>query len=105
MIFVGIVLFNYVNSTMFWHSHIIDGRVITHSHVNYKTHPTGDGGHNYGQLKLLDVISHIVCTDSILPDFMPGRFDVLEYVLSSMPPTKYSFIFSCLTVLRGPPCR
>ena len=24
MLFIGVILFNYVNSTMFWHNHLVD---------------------------------------------------------------------------------
>ena len=40
-VFVGILLFNYVSSTMFWHCHVIDGQIITHSHIYWDGHAGG----------------------------------------------------------------
>ncbi|MBO4231189.1 MAG: hypothetical protein J5886_05875 [Bacteroidales bacterium] len=104
-IFVGILLFNYVSSTMFWHCHVIDGQIITHSHIYGDGHAceNSDGGHTFGQLKLLDILSHIVCTDTIIPDISISRIDVLEYVFSESP------VLACYESpvngidLRGPP--
>jgi len=105
MMFIGILLFNYVNATMFWHSHVVDGRVITHSHIFWKNHVTGnsDGGHTQGQLRLLDVICHTVCTATVIDSFLPERFDVLEYVFHENPGTEVSWCSPHLPVLRGPP--
>ena len=105
MVFIGILLFNYVNSTMFWHSHIVDGRIIWHSHIYWKSHVTGnsDGGHTAGQLKLLDIVSHIPCTDTVIPDLEVDRIEVLEYVVIYHPSTVLAACHPYLFSLRGPP--
>ena len=105
MIFIGILLFNYVNSTMFWHTHIVDGLIIGHSHIYWKSHVTGnaDGGHTPGQLKLLDLVSHILCTDTVIPDIQIERIDVLEYVVIENPVTAVAESIFSLSYLRGPP--
>ena len=105
MVFIGILLFNYVNSTMFWHSHIVDGRVITHSHIFWKNHGTGnsDGGHTPGQFKILDLICHTVCTATVVDLVLPERFDVLEYVFQESLAEGIARCPRHCTVLRGPP--
>ena len=82
MFFIGILLFNYVNSTMFWHNHLVDGQIVGHSHIYGKAHCTdnSDGGHTPGQLKLLDLVSHILCTDTVIPDIHVGGIDIIERV-------------------------
>ena len=104
-VFVGILLFNYVSSTMFWHCHVIDGQTITHSHIYWDDHAGGnsDGGHTYSQLKLLDILCHIVCTDSIIPDVSTSRIDVLEYVFTESKVLACDSNHASAFDLRGPP--
>ncbi|MBR5176478.1 MAG: hypothetical protein IKW89_11195 [Bacteroidales bacterium] len=104
-VFVGILLFNYVSSTMFWHCHVIDGQIITHSHIYWDDHTgsNSDSGHTYNQLKLLDILSHIVYTDSIIPDLGISRIDVLEYVFAEAPVKVFDAIPANSFHLRGPP--
>lgn len=104
-IFVGILLFNYVSSTMFWHSHIIDGQIVIHSHIYGDGHSrnNSDGGHSYGQLKLLDILSHTVCTDTVIPDISITRIDVLEYVFQESPVLSHGISPANSIDLRGPP--
>ena len=103
--FVGILLFNYVNSSMFWHSHVIDGRIIYHSHIYGKGHLSGnsDGGHTLGQLRLLDIINHTLCTDTIIPDVSIARIDVLEYIPQESPIPECLVGSVSFLDLRGPP--
>ena len=105
MIFIGLLLFNYVNSTMFWHNHLVDGQIVGHSHIYGKAHCTdnSDGGHTPGQLKLLDLVSHILCTDTVIPDIQIERIDVLEYVVIENPVVEVTESFFSLSSLRGPP--
>ena len=103
--FIGILLFNYVNSTMCWHNHLVDGQIVGHSHIYGKAHDTGDsdGGHTPGQLKLLDLVSHILCTDTVIPDIRIERVDVLEYVIFESPVADVAANLILHTSLRGPP--
>ena len=105
VIFIGILLFNYVNSTMFWHTHIVDGRIVEHSHIYGESHTTGnsDGGHTPGQLKLLDLVSHILCTDTVIPDIQIERIDILEYVIFENPVAEVPASVVFHSSLRGPP--
>ena len=94
MVFIGILLFNYVSSTMFWHSHIY---LVSHVTGN------SDGGHTAGQLKLLDLVSHILCTDTVIPDLKVDRIEVLEYVVIDHPSVVLAACHPHLFSLRGPP--
>lgn len=50
----------YVNATMFWHSHIINGVTIVHSHIHGSGHSsTPDGGHTDREVTLISVCSVI----------------------------------------------
>ena len=105
MAFAVIMLFNYANATMFWHSHVIGGASIMHSHIYWKTHATGnsDGGHTSDQIQIIDLICHAVYTDDIFTEIHLERFDVFECVLQEVVFTEVSTVHSSLLSLRGPP--
>ncbi len=52
----------YANSTMFLHTHSIDGATITHSHMYDSDHTEGDssGGHTSHDFTLIDHLSNIL---------------------------------------------
>ena len=105
MAFAVIMLFNYANATMFWHSHVIGGASIMHSHIYWKTHTTGnsDGGHTSDQIQIIDLICHAVYTADAIPEIHLERFDVLECVLQEMVVSEVCSIHSSHLSLRGPP--
>ncbi len=51
-----------INSTMFYHQHIIDGKIVYHSHFHSKFHTEGseDGGHTVDVVKLIAVLGNII---------------------------------------------
>lgn len=60
MAVVFLLLFTayYVNSTMFWHSHIINGECVQHSHIHVQHHHNSlDGGHTTPQLLLIHTLN------------------------------------------------
>ena len=69
----------YVSSTMCWHTHVIGGKVIVHSHFFWKGHAAAntDGGHTPGQLQTIQEANDLTFTDSILPEFHMERMEVL----------------------------
>lgn len=105
MAFVAIMLFNYANATLFWHCHKIGNCSVTHSHIYWKTHGTGEssGGHTPGELQIIDVICHAVYTADIIPEIYLERVDVLEWVLASPVLPEEGYVFSEILSLRGPP--
>ena len=74
----------YVSSTMCWHSHVINGKVIVHSHFYGKAHtcPAQDGGHTTGQLQLIQEANEQTCTQVTMPGLHLERVDVLTDVFS-----------------------
>ena len=69
----------YVSSTMCWHTHVIGGQVIVHSHLFWRGHAAAntDGGHTPGQLQTIQEANDLTFTDSILPEFHLDRMEVL----------------------------
>lgn len=56
----------YVNATMFWHSHIINGVTIVHSHIHGFSHTSSsDGGHSVREITLISMCTsvHIMAND------------------------------------------
>lgn len=48
----------YGNATLFYHTHIINGVVIVHSHMhNNHHHDSSDGGHSASQITLISALS------------------------------------------------
>lgn len=105
MVLSAIVLLNYANATLFWHCHKIGSVTVTHSHIYWKTHTTGDptGGHTSGQIQIIDVICHAVYTAQTMPGIHLERIDVLESVLDSPDVQDEELGFTRILSLRGPP--
>ena len=105
MVFAAVMLFNYANATMFWHSHVIGGASIMHSHIYWKTHATGnsDGGHTSDQIQIIDLICHAVYTADVIPEIHLERVDVLESVIQDVAILEDSQVHSRILSLRGPP--
>ena len=105
MAFTVIMLFNYANATMFWHSHVIGGASIMHSHIYWGDHATGDptGGHTPGEIQIIDLICHSAYTADIIPEIHLERFDILEFVSHEEAVPEISPAYSTILSLRGPP--
>ncbi len=75
----ALLAFSYVSSTMCWHTHVIGGQVIVHSHLFWRGHAAAnsDGGHTPGQLQTIQETNELTFTDSILPEFHLERMEVL----------------------------
>ncbi len=55
----------YINSTMFSHTHTIDGATITHSHFYDDSHTEGDDcKHTEGELTLIQHLNNIITLKS-----------------------------------------
>lgn len=55
----------YVNATMFWHSHIINGVTIVHSHIHGSSHTSSsDGGHSVREITLISMCSSVQMVES-----------------------------------------
>lgn len=67
-----IVLFSayYVNATMFWHCHIVNGVTIVHSHIHANQHhATSNGGHTGLSLTLIATLDALTCLNHAIQHF------------------------------------
>ena len=78
-VFTVLLSLGYVSSTMCWHSHVVGGQVIVHSHLFGKSHanPNTDGGHTAGQLQTIQEANDLTFTDVVIPEFHIERIEVL----------------------------
>ena len=69
----------YVSSTMCWHTHVVGGQLIVHSHIYWNGHASAhsDGGHTTGQLQTIQEANELTYTDAIIPVFHLERVEVL----------------------------
>ena len=70
MLCIGMFLFSYVNATMFWHGHNVQGVWFYHSHIADRAHRTGqtDGGHTTAQLILIETVHQAAYTEAAVPE-------------------------------------
>ena len=65
ILFAGLFLLYFINTTMFLHIHVINGETIVHSHVFSKNHKKlPSGGHTTSSLLLIAHLDNINCLDS-----------------------------------------
>lgn len=78
-VFTVLLSLGYVSSTMCWHSHVVGGQVIVHSHLFGRCHanPNTDGGHTAGQLQTIQEANDLTFTDVVIPEFHIERIEVL----------------------------
>lgn len=104
----------YANATLFVHTHIIDGQVITHSHIYTSGHADSDCSdtqdddmaHAPEQVALISFLNHLVYTDNVSTSYD------LDFTLYSYSQYDYSSIYEVyiedisaqIHALRGPPC-
>lgn len=75
-IFIVLFAAYYVNATMFWHCHIINGVTIVHSHIHTKSHQsTPDGGHTEDSVTLIAAINAMLYLDQT---GISGNIDVFR---------------------------
>lgn len=106
MICIAMFLFSYVNSSMFWHAHHVQGIWFYHSHISDHAHRTDhtDGGHTTAQLIVLETVNQATYTETALPDFDLEPYHPAEVRMIVTPPAAHeirslAFQFS----RRGPP--
>ncbi|MDO9635108.1 MAG: hypothetical protein Q7J05_08755 [Paludibacter sp.] len=81
---VALLLFfigHYSNTTMFYHTHEVDGRLYCHSHFfgfkNSKGIPVSSHSHSGNQFQLIDTFNQISLTDEL--DFPETPIPVLRF--------------------------
>lgn len=95
----------YVNSTMFYHSHIVGGQTVYHSHINSYSHTTTseDGGHTLDSINLIDYLNDIIVEQQDFNthyDFVIRRLESVALVRST---AEASFFLERCDGLRAPP--
>ena len=102
---IAMFLFSYVNSTLFWHGHNVQGIRFYHSHVSGPSHRTGntDGGHTAAQLILIQTVNQASFTEDAVQSIDLRPFRPAEGVVTT-PAFSQESVSSvpCLS-LRGPP--
>ena len=95
----------YVSSTMCWHTHVIRGQVIVHSHLFGKNqaNPNTDGGHTPGQLQTIQEANDLTFTDIVIPEFHIERIEVLTDVFFTPAPHPQQKPAPSVRSLRAPP--
>ena len=95
-----LLLFNMVGTTLFIHSHSIDGTKIVHSHPFAGT----AASHSHSAASL-DVISRTIITEALTPSEI--SFDSIATLTISgatqRPTLGYDTIYTCQSQLRAPP--
>ncbi len=95
----------YINSTMFYHQHIVDGNVIIHSHFHSDIHTDSseNGGHDLEIAKLIAVLGNIVA----LQQYFDIKVSAIERLLEGVIEVSNSYAATLhvdhLYLLRAPP--
>lgn len=95
----------YVNATMFWHSHIINGVTIVHSHIHGASHTSSssDGGHPASEITLIAVCDVLQMTDDLGESPVVALILVLLCVFLSAEPSAFAGVSLLRPSLRAPP--
>lgn len=94
----------YVNATMFWHSHIINGVTIVHSHIHGAEHTTlPGGGHSSREVTLISLCSALQYLDDCQAFVYTGPVLVLLAVFLAVPVCSVIRPAVSLNYLRAPP--
>ena len=101
-VFIVIFVLHYANICFFYHSHIINGATIVHSHLHDKAH-TQTGTHTGSELTLISTLSNFQSLQATLCFIGFGFFFILQAVTRFFPERKIiSQHFTCIS-LRAPP--
>lgn len=103
---IALLAVSYVSSTMCWHSHVVGGWVIVHSHLFGRAGAAQgtDGGHTPGQLLMIQEANEQVFSDgSVMPALLPVRVDVLTDLFSAPSVLPVQGRPAAVRSLRAPP--
>ncbi len=95
----------YVNSSMFYHQHVIEGETIFHSHFNSEEHTSNseDGGHTVDVIKLIAALSNIAIEEQSFQAHIEAVERTLECVALARPTAQATLFLDRITSLRAPP--
>lgn len=104
MVFLLLFTSYSINSTLFWHTHIVDGVQVSHSHLHQPQHHKSlDGGHTSAQLDLINLLQ-----ESLLLTGVAVAFSLLISIDLLKKPNQHLVQATCLgyshfSSLRAPP--
>ncbi|MDR1719854.1 MAG: hypothetical protein LBR67_07030 [Dysgonamonadaceae bacterium] len=94
--------FYYVNTCFFYHSHIINGVTIVHSHIHSNSHAQ-TGSHSESELTLISVLSDIQSPLAMLFFAAIASFFILLTVIRPCFEKRFSTDVVAFISLRAPP--
>ena len=89
----------YASSAFFIHTHVIDGKTVTHSHPYL---PSGHHTHSNAAFYLIQYLNQIVLVGGLLTVFM-AALSFIRIILNSTAPHYLNRRFIRFSFLRGPP--
>ncbi|MFI3332003.1 MAG: hypothetical protein SNI51_06150 [Rikenellaceae bacterium] len=102
--FLLILSLYYVNSSMFYHSHELQGETIFHSHFYSQKHTSqGDGNHSLEVIKLIASLNNILIEEQSPLCHVEMEEPLLEYVACAEATQLSKFYVEYCRSLRAPP--
>lgn len=101
-VLVAIFALYYANICFFYHSHIINGTTIVHSHIHNKEH-TQTGTHSESELTLISVLSSFQSLQAALTIVSLGIVSLLLAIILPVVEKKTVRDICSDITLRGPP--
>lgn len=96
----------YVNSTMFYHQHVICGETIFHSHLSSASHaenPDSDGGHSLEVAKLIAILGQISIEEQSFESSTPEVEQPIIAICDQCESTVVQLFIGHCRSLRAPP--
>jgi hypothetical protein len=95
-------VFHYANISFFYHSHTINGLLISHSHVHNSDHAK-NGTHTVGEFSLISILSDFQSSKAATGLVGIGLFLLCLAILRLDAENKLVSAIPCHSHLRGPP--
>ncbi len=102
LILIVIFALYYANICFFYHSHIINGSTIVHSHLHNKAH-TQTGTHSGSELTLISALSAFQSLQAFASIVSPGIFIFLLAIILPVIEKKTDWNLTICIPLRAPP--
>ncbi len=103
-VFLLILSAYYVNSSMFYHSHEIQGETFYHSHFYSKNHSSGDSGsHTIDVIKLIASLNNFAIEEQCFVQHIEASELILESIFRVKATALAKFYVEQCQSLRAPP--
>ncbi len=95
----------YASSTLFFHTHIVNGQVVVHSHIFFKGHidSSDEGEHTEDEVLLISYLNDILLVEQSMDCHLAAVDAPLESVAAVLSTTSSLFEGSSPRSLRAPP--